>query len=385
MPHPSGGRTEERDVVIIGGGIAGTAAAYFLAREGADVLLLERGELNGQASGANAGSIHLQIPVHEFATLGSGWTRRFAPVLTILREGAELWSELAGMLGQEVGFRRTGGVVAAESDEQMERLRKKARLETEFGTEVRLLDREELRSLAPYLSPRMIGGAFCPGEGQANPLAATRAFAASAAARGATLRTGTEVKRIERRQNSYRVFLGQGTVDAGRIVNAAGAEAGTVAAHLGLEFAVQGHPIQVSATEPAGPLVRHLVYAASGRLTLKQMANGVCLIGGGWPSRQHGGTGLSVCPDSLGGNMATACGVVPALARARIVRSWPAIVNGTADWRPILGEVPDCPGFYMNLFPWMGFTAGPISALVVSELILGRPAPICLAGISSLA
>ena len=83
--------------------------------------------------------------------------------------------------------------------------------------------------------------------------------------------------------------------------------------------------------------------------------------------------------------MATACGVVPALARARIVRSWPAIVNGTADWRPILGEVPDCPGFYMNLFPWMGFTAGPISALVVSELILGRPAPICLAGISSLA
>ena len=52
------------DVIIIGGGLAGTAAAWFLAREGVDVLLLERGELNARATGANAGSIHLQIPTY---------------------------------------------------------------------------------------------------------------------------------------------------------------------------------------------------------------------------------------------------------------------------------------------------------------------------------
>ena len=61
------------DVIIIGGGLAGTAAAWFLAREGVDVLLLERGELNARASGANAGSIHLQIPVAEYQGLGVDW------------------------------------------------------------------------------------------------------------------------------------------------------------------------------------------------------------------------------------------------------------------------------------------------------------------------
>jgi glycine/D-amino acid oxidase-like deaminating enzyme len=64
--------------------------------------------------------------------------------------------------------------------------------------------------------------------------------------------------------------------------------------------------------------------------------------------------------------------VVPRLGSARLLRVWPAIVNGTADWKPILGEVPGLPGFFMNMFPWMGFTAGPISALVTAELVMGR-------------
>ena len=385
MPCHPGQRSERRDVVIIGGGLVGAATAYFLAKEGADVLLLERGELSGKASGANAGSIHLQIPVQEFATLGPGWTRRFAPVLAMLRDGVELWSELSETLGMDIGFHRTGGIMTAATREEVERVRQKAMTEAEFGIEIQLLDRNALRALAPYLSPRMLGGAFCPGEGQANPLAATQAFATSAVASGAELRMWTEVTALERRGNGYRVTHAGGTVEAGRIVNAAGAEAGAIAALLGLEYDIQGYPIQVSATEPVGPLIGHLVYSAAGRLTLKQMSNGVCLIGGGWPAQLDECNWLSVCPESLGGNMSAACAVVPSLARARIVKSWPAMVNGTDDWRPVLGEVPGHPGFFMNLFPWMGFTGGPIAALATSEMVLGRAPPFSLAGISSLA
>ena len=385
MPSTTGERVERRDVVIIGGGLAGVATAHFLAKEGADVLLLERGELNGRASGANAGSIHLQVPTHEFITLGPDWTRCFAPVLEILREGAELWSELDTALGSDVGFRRTGGITLAATADEMDVVRRKARVEAEFGTEVRLLNREEVRSIAPYASPRMVGGAYCPDEGQANPLLAARAFAVSARASGAILRSESAVTNIEQQGSRYRVTHAKGTVEAGRIVNAAGAEAGTVASHLGLDLAIRGYPIQLSATERIGALVNHLVYSAGGRLTLKQMPNGVCLIGGGWPSAQAKDGSLSVSLESLGGNMAAACAVVPALATARIVRSWPAIVNGTDDWRPVLGEVPGCPGFFLNLFPWMGFTAGPIAALVTSELVLGRKSPVRLAGISALA
>ena len=73
------------DVLIVGGGLAGSATAYYLARAGASVTLIERGSLNARASGANAGSLHLQIPHAEYVALGPQWARAFAPVLPLMR------------------------------------------------------------------------------------------------------------------------------------------------------------------------------------------------------------------------------------------------------------------------------------------------------------
>jgi glycine/D-amino acid oxidase-like deaminating enzyme len=135
--------------------------------------------------------------------------------------------------------------------------------------------------------------------------------------------------------------------------------------------------------------VKHLVYFAGEKLTLKQARNGSFLIGGGWPARwsqRDGALGERpvVNLDSLRTNLAVAQHVVPALASVRLLRVWPAIVNGTEDWKPILGEVPGLPGFFMNMFPWMGFTAGPISALVTAELVLGRNPSLDIAAFSAL-
>jgi glycine/D-amino acid oxidase-like deaminating enzyme len=83
--------------------------------------------------------------------------------------------------------------------------------------------------------------------------------------------------------------------------------------------------------------------------------------------------------------MAIAAGVVPQIANTRTIRSWTAWVNGTSDWRPIIGEAPGIPGFYLALFPWVGFSAGPMTARIISDLVLGRPPTIKLDGISVLA
>ena len=64
--------------------------------------------------------------------------------------------------------------------------------------------------------------------------------------------------------------------------------------------------------------------------------------------------------------------VVPALRRVQLLRTWPALVNGTHDWRPILGEVPGVPGIYMGMVPWLGFSAGPAAARLVADQIMGR-------------
>jgi sarcosine oxidase subunit beta len=373
------------EVLIIGGGLAGAAAAYYLARAGAEVLLVERADLNGQASGSNAGSIHAQIPHEPFMTEGEDWARAFAPTIPLMLESIRLWRSLESELETDLELSIEGGILVAETESQLRDVERKARIERTAGLEVEMLSAADLRRIAPYVSERMIGGAFCPTEGKANPLKVAPAFAAAAERHGARILTQCPVTAIAGGGRGYRIETGWGTIESGRVVNAAGAHAGRIGAMLGLDLPIEGHPIQVNVTEPATPLVKHLVYFAGEKLTLKQARNGSFLIGGGWPARWSAVAGRpAVNPSSLRDNLRIARHVVPGLGSVRLLRVWPAIVNGTADWKPILGEVPGLPGFFMNMFPWMGFTAGPISALLTAELVLGRKPSLDIGAFSAL-
>lgn len=361
------------DVVVVGGGLAGAASAYYLAKEGVAVVLLERGDLNTQASGSNAGSIHAQIPHEPFVTKGEDWARTFAPTIPIMMEGIRLWREVEAELGIDLEVATPGGLLVAASEAQMREVVAKARIEREQGLPVEILSRADLHALAPYVADDLVGGALCPIEGKANPLAAVPAFARAAERLGARIERFTSVRAISREGGSFVVETSRGRVHARRIVNAAGADAAAVARMVGVALPLEAHPIQVTVSEPVAPIVRHLLYFAGGKLTLKQTPVGSLLIGGGWPSRLDPESGLlSPDPASLGANLALACRVVPGVAGARVVRTWPALVNGTDDWRPILGEPPGVPGFFMAIFPWMGFTAGPIAARLVADLVVGR-------------
>ena len=255
-------------------------------------------------------------------------------------------------------------------------IERKAIYERQQGLDVRIFDRSDIAREAPYVSEAMIGGAFCPDEGKANPFVVAPAFARAAERFGATIRRKVTVQAIEQEAGGYRVETDAGSFRAPRLINAAGAEAGRISAMLGVELSdIQGIPIQVSVTERVAPMVPHLLYCASDKLTLKQNGAGSLLIGGGWEARL-GPTGTPVAdPQSLGRNMAVAISVVPALAEMRILRVWAAVVNGTDSWKPILGEIPGRPGFFLNFFPWTGFTGGPIAARIVANLAQGKPAP----------
>jgi glycine/D-amino acid oxidase-like deaminating enzyme len=360
------------DVLVVGGGLTGAATAYFLAREGVDVLLIEQFELNTQASGANAGSIHAQIAHEPFVEQGEDWARVYAPTIPLMMASIDLWSELQREIGPDLGVQITGGLIVAESAEQMSQIERKVAIERRQKLPVDLLDRDALRRLAPYVSERMVGGAFCPIEGKANPLLATGRIAAAATDCGARVLTHVRLEGLEADDRGFRAATSRGSIAARRIVDCAGADAGRVARMVGIELPIEGHAIQVSVTEKLAPLVPHLVYFAGGKLSLKQTSEGTLLIGGGWPAHQDASGLLSVDPHSLAANLATALRVVPRLHDVSVVRTWPAIVNGTADWKPIVGEIPRVPGFYLAMFPWMGFTAGPIAARLVSQVVQGQ-------------
>ena len=360
------------EVIVIGGGIAGCATAYYLAREGAEVLLLERDEINMQASGANAGSLHAQIPHDPFVEKGEKWARGFMPVVALCRASLELWRGLEEELEADLEIAFGGGLIVGSTEAQLREIEAKARIERAAGLNIQLLGRREMRQIAPYLSDAMIGGALCPIEGKANPLLVAPAFAAAARRYGAELRTSEQVLAISRDGDGYRVLTDKGELHARRVVDAAGVETGRIAAMVGADLPIQAFPIQVSVTEPVEPFIEHLLYYAGAKLTMKQTRIGTVLIGGGWDARLDASGRPATDPETLALNLGIALKVVPGLGSIQLVRSWPAIVNGTEDWLPIIGEVPVAPGVFINYVPWIGFTAGPAAALATASLVLGK-------------
>ena len=95
-------------------------------------------------------------------------------------------------------------------------------------------------------------------------------------------------------------------------------------------------------------------------------------LGGGWPGAPDARGRPVVDPDLFLGNRCMARAMVPGVAGAELLRSWAAIVNGSDDWRPIIGEVPDHSGFFIDLSPWTGSTAGLLASLVTAELVTWR-------------
>lgn len=360
------------DVLIIGGGIVGCATAWMLAREGVDVTVIEARAPGAGASGANAGGLHGQIPHDAFLARGDSWGRSYLHALRLMHASIAMWRTLPDALGCDLEVKIKGGLLIAETEVQFAGLVRKAAIERDAGFDVRLLDAAALRAEAPYVTRRAIGGLLAPAEGQASPLLAVPALARAARAAGARLLTRVTLRGLRRMADGFVAETDGGSIVSGRVVNAAGADAGRVAALLGLRLPVTGAPIQVGVTESASPLIRHLMYHAAGMLTVKQAFNGNVLIGGGWPAREAPGGRLSTDPRSLAANIGLACAAVPAIGPLRLVRAWPGRVNETPDALPVLGEHPGAPGVFIAAFPWMGFTCGPITARITADLLLGR-------------
>ncbi len=364
------------DVIVIGGGIAGCSTAFYLAADGVEVLLLEQSDLNAAASGNNAGSLHAQIQHEPFIELGKAWAERFAAALPLYAYSIHLWQCAGAQVDADLEVALDGGLLVATDAAQMRMIEAKARIERAHGLPLELLDRAALSDMAPYLSARACGGAYCPIEGKANPLVAAPAFAAAAERRGARILRGQRVLSIERVGAGFEVRSAREVHRARRVVDAAGVEAGRIARCVGASIDIQAFPIQLTVTEPAQPLIGHLVYSARHRLTMKQTHQGTIVIGGGWPAVLDAQGRPQVSPASLSRNLAVALEVVPAVAALQVVRTWAAIVNGTANWLPLLGELPSAPGFFVNYVPWMGFTGGPAGGRIIASLVQGRAPPV---------
>ncbi|MEE4279778.1 MAG: FAD-dependent oxidoreductase [Halieaceae bacterium] len=361
------------DIAIVGGGITGCAALWYLATGGADALLIETAELNTEASGSNSGSLHAQIPQDTFLDLGEDWADGFLPTVRLLRASIELWQAADAAHAGALEVRLGGGLMLASSDRELRNIERKARFDRAAGSAYEFLGADELRRRAPFLSSHLVGAGYCPGEGKANPLVAAPTLARSAIAAGARILSQRRVENITRAAQGYRLRAGGESIDARRVVIAAGAGSPRIAGVAPLaRLPIQSVPIQVAVTEPLEPLISPLLYYARAPLTMKQTSAGTVVIGGGWPAKFD--RLQRPVPDarSLAQNLGLALEVMPRLADVSIVRSWAATVNGTPDWKPMIGEIPGAAGMYLAYVPWMGFTGGLAAARIAASLALGH-------------
>lgn len=358
------------DVIVIGGGAIGASSAYQLAKQGANVALLEEFDLNTQASGRNAGSLHGQIQYEPFEELGIGWAKQFLHGLSILADSLEIWKGLSDELGVDLEVSSNGGLMIAENETNLRHLEEKVRLENSIGIDSRMLSRSELQEKAPYISAKMVGAAFCPIEGKANPLVVAPAFADAARRHGAVISTRTEVFEIAKNSQGFTISTSAGQFRGAKVLITANAGIPKLTAGLGKRIPISDVPVQVSVTEQIEKFVHHLVYFTSEKLTFKQANSGSLLIGGGWPARYDEKQNPILNPDSLRSNLRVALKVVPRIADVKVIRTWVGTGNGTEDHNPIIDKFPGVDGLYVGMYPYMGFTASPLMGRLLAELIL---------------
>lgn len=364
----SGPPATETNVLVIGAGIIGISTALFLARKGIEVVIVDRDVVNGQASGGNAGSLHLQLLSFDFPDRPQAELSPAARTLSLQKLGIDEWQSLARESNADFEFDMTGGIMVAENPQELELLRKKAAFERSCGIDVEILTAAELKRISPFVSSEIVGAAYCPGEGKINPMLATPALLSDALNAGARVRTRTEVIDIDARKNEYLVATNNGSISCRKIVNAAGGWTANIASMIGVTLPIKTAPQLMIVTEPVEPMMSHLISAARRHLTMKQVPNGNLIIGGGWSAGYNSERGRAVTlRESIEGNLWAAQQVIPVVGLLQMIRSW-AAVGVMIDGAPIIGELPGKPGFF-NAVGANGYTMGPIMGRIIAELI----------------
>jgi sarcosine oxidase subunit beta len=356
------------EILVIGAGVIGNSIAYHLARQGRWVLVVDRADIATEpsASWASAGGIRRQ--------------GRHAAEVQLAIESIARWPMLGAELDADLHYDNGGNLLLAENDSEAERLARFVRAQHKKGfTDVRLVDRIEVRQVLPGVGAQVVAGSYSPADGQANSASTTRAFAAAAQRHGATYLLRTECDAILARES--RVIgarTPRGDVEAETVILAAGALSNRIAATVGLKFPIHVEALQMirSTGAPTGSLVP-VVSAIRRTLSLKQSRDGTFLLGGGWPGDIiEDGHGYRLRPASLEGNWNEACAILPAVATQRVQHAWCGLEAMSADNIPFVGALREMLSLIVATgFSGHGFAIAPAIGRALADQLAGKPVP----------
>ena len=352
------------DFVVIGSGIIGSATAYYLAKAGAEVILVDRARPNagGTASQACAGGVRQQ--------------GRTPPEISLAMFAIGLWTDLEAELDSDLHYRQDGMTVMTDDRELISVLEKRVSVEQSLGLDVRIIFQEELHERIRGLSPDMIAGSFCPTDGHADPLRTIDAFIRNAQGLGARTTWQCPVERIITEKNRLvALHTRQGQINCRHAVLAAGYWSRALAATAGVQLPFKPQTLQMMVTARRAHTLDQVLGWLGHGISLKQVPSGGFVIGGGWPGYGDPDTYQThLLPGSMAKSAKTTIGLYPALAGIPIVRSWVGIEAFCKDEMQIIGPTPDVDGLVLAAgFSGHGFGIGPgVGALVAQYLTTGK-------------
>lgn len=360
--------TTKIEVLIIGAGVIGSSIAYHLADKERQVLVIDRSRVatSPAASWASAGGVRRQ--------------GRHPAEAKLAIESIERWRNLEQELEADLHYRRGGNLLLAETDAEAEQLAAFVQRQQVMGfTDVRLVDRKEVLSLVHDINDQVVAGSYSPGDGQADPVRTTRAFATAAQRRGATYWVESYVSSfLVRNGRVSGVQTDRGEVHSEHTVLAAGAWSDELVATLGLRLPIRTSALQMILSTPAQTNVLQPVISAISRmLSLKQLPDGSFLLGGGWPGDPTPDRrSYTLRTTSIQGNWAAACQLLPAVGDRRIARSWCGLEAQSIDDIPFIGATPGLDGLSIAVgFSGHGFALAPAVGRCVADQINGHPTP----------
>ena len=355
------------DVVIVGGGVHGLAAAYYLAANHGitDVAVLDKGYIGSGGSGRNTAILRSNYLTPEGV--------RFYD------RSVRLYQHLATDLDYNVMFSQRGHLTLAHSDASLRTMRWRAEVNKAEGVDSEVIGPDEIKKLAPFLDVSqearypILGALYHPPGGIIRHDAVVWGYARGASARGVHIHQNTEVTGIDVANGRVRgVRTAQGDIATRTVLNATAGWSTLIADMAGVRLPVTTYPLQAAVTEPVKPFLSTVIVSGTLHVYISQTDRGELVFGASVdPFTSYSMRGSLEFIEGLAGHVLE---LMPPLSKVRLLRQWAGLCDMTPDFSPIMGTTPVA-GFLVDVgWGTYGFKAGPVSGEAMAQCIAsGHP------------
>lgn len=337
------------NVVVVGGGVTGLSAAWWLARSGIEVIVIEKGIVGWEASGRNGGGAsHYQSP--------------------LFAEEQRLWPQMDDLLGYPTEYQRERIIIQRDPD-LLAHYRAVGRVCSAMGYRVDDLDSAQAQAMVPLTDATCLGGIHLRFGGHANPQRTVQAYAWALQDRGGRVLQHTPALSFAIQGGHVTgVDTPRGRIACDAVVVAAGPQAGALLAPLGIDFPIAAARAEMIVTEPA-PLMPIGGVDGNG-LYGRQTLRGNLAFGGGpheWIGTTPDGPAARPTSPLIRSLARRVAEMFPRAAHLNVIRSWAGIVENTPDGRPILDRVGNVTVATMS---GVGFGLSPASGHAICDLVI---------------